>query len=300
MIRLQIEAKNLNLSEINYQRWLIVAVLIISVVAVMVSLQQLPPIDRLKPLYFSFIFELMGLLALVIIFFVVQISSILSFRGYALLSIGLYLWILATVIDIGDEFYYQPLMLSLWGEDVLRTLGMLVTTAGIARSIRTVSVSYNQVKNLAMFDELTQLPNRRYFSQVISNHESQKLLILLIDIDHFKQINDQYGHSEGDLILQMFGQLLSQLMTRNLVVSRIGGEEFAIIINNDDKKHAISIANTVMDEIKIITEDKQKMFTVSIGIAVKKTNESSRDAIKRADDALYKAKDNGRNRIEWA
>lgn len=300
MIRLQIEAKNLNLSEINYQRWLIVAVLIISVVAVMVSLQQLPPIDRLKPLYFSFIFELMGLLALVIIFFVVQISSILSFRGYALLSIGLYLWILATVIDIGDEFYYQPLMLSLWGEDVLRTLGMLVTTAGIARSIRTVSVSYNQVKNLAMFDELTQLPNRRYFSQVISNHESQKLLILLIDIDHFKQINDQYGHSEGDLILQMFGQLLSQLMTRNLVVSRIGGEEFAIIINNDDKKHAISIANTVMDEIKIITEDKQKMFTVSIGIAVKKTNESSHDAIKRADDALYKAKDNGRNRIEWA
>ncbi|MGX9416235.1 GGDEF domain-containing protein [Vibrio sp. WJH972] len=299
MIRLQIEAKNLKLGEVGFRRWLLVGILILSILITSFSLQQLPPIDRIKALNFSFIFEFMGLFALFIIFFTVQVSSILSFRGHALLSFGLYLWILATVVDIGDEFYFQPLSLSLWGEDVLRTIGMLISTAGIARAIRTVSISYNQAKNLAMFDELTQLPNRRYFAQVLNNHEAEKLSILLVDIDHFKLINDTYGHQEGDNVLRAFGQSLAEMMSSNIIVSRIGGEEFAIIINNDDKNQVMTLANAVMENIKTLDIQHGNGITVSIGIAIKKSNEPSRDAIKRADDALYHAKQNGRNRVEW-
>lgn len=300
MDQLQLETRALKVTELNLTRKLCIAALVFSILVEIVGLQFLPPIERLQPLYYSFIFEFIGLLALLLIFVIVQFAPLLNYRAHALLTTGLFLWVLASIVDVGDEFFYQPLWLSLWGEDVLRTIGIVIYTIGIMFAIKTVSVNYNQIKKLSMIDELTQLPNRRYFKQMLSNHENQSFLILLIDIDHFKKINDLYGHDEGDLILQSFGHALSSIMTNNITASRIGGEEFAMFIDNSKHKYAIDIANTVMSEAEKISEHHKKPFTVSIGMALKSTGEPCQDAIKRADHALYNAKAKGRNRIEWS
>lgn len=300
MDQLQLETRAFKITELNLARKLSIATLIFSILIEMVGLHFLPPIGRLKPLYYSFIFEFIELLALLLIFFIVQFAPLLNSRAHALLTAGLFLWVQASIVDVGDEFFYQPLWLSLWGEDALRTIGIIIYTIGIMFAIKTVSVNYNQIKKLSMIDELTQLPNRRYFKQVLSNRENQSFLILLIDIDHFKKINDSYGHDEGDLILQSFGYALSSIMTNNITVSRIGGEEFAMLIDSNQHQYAIDIANTVMSEAEKISKNHKEPFTVSIGMTLKSSSEPSQDAIKRADHALYNAKANGRNRIEWS
>ncbi len=300
MDQLQLETRALKVRELNFSRKLFITALVLCIIIESLAFQLLPPLDRLKPLYYSFIFEFIGLLSLLFIFLIVQFAPLLNFRAHALLSVGLFLWILASVVDVGDEFFYQPLWLSLWGEDVLRTIGMVVYTMGIMIAIKTVSVSYNQIKKLSMIDELTQLPNRRYFKQMLSNHENQSFLILLIDVDHFKKINDLFGHDEGDLILQSLGNSLSGIMTNNVTASRIGGEEFAIFIDSSGRQNAIDVANIIMREADKISSEHKKTFTVSIGITLKSPSEPSREAIKRADAALYNAKAKGRNRFEWS
>lgn len=180
-------------------------------------------------------------------------------------------------------------------------------------SIRDITVrkQYEQkLKELALTDSLTGLSNRRHFWQKTEMMLSQAsryerpFSVMMFDLDHFKTINDTYGHDIGDLVLKKVAIVVGETMRRSDILGRIGGEEFAVAIP-ETETHMVeytgerirkALADVVMDG-----NGQEVSFTVSIGIAHKTDKEICLDALlKKADEALYKAKRNGRNRVEVA
>ena len=159
----------------------------------------------------------------------------------------------------------------------------------------------------ALCDPLTQLPNRRYgFDRLqqewdFSTSAEQPLALLMIDIDFFKQINDQHGHETGDEVLRQLAQTLNGQCRKNDVVFRYGGEEFALICPATGLKDAIQIAERIVQGIRV-QEFGQKPrplhLTISIGVSVSTTHIGNPETLlKKADEALYAAKAAGRNRV---
>jgi len=163
------------------------------------------------------------------------------------------------------------------------------------------------LEKLASVDPLTNCLNRRKFEE-LSNLEMQRssrystpLSFLMLDIDHFKTINDTYGHAIGDDVLKYFSSVCLKLARATDVVARVGGEEFIIMLPETDEKGAFIFAERVREEIynSILTIDGHTIkYTVSIGIS---SLDSDRDSavsmiLQRADAAMYEAKESGRNR----
>lgn len=169
----------------------------------------------------------------------------------------------------------------------------------------------DKLANQARVDYLTNLSNRRYFMEQAeaelhrAHRYESPLALLMIDIDHFKNINDNYGHKTGDMVLQKLSDLLKQSLREVDVLGRIGGEEFAILLPESRLENAMEVAERLrlqVVNIKLLEEKGEAVnFTVSIGVALlnndKLMNTSkSLDALfSSADEALYKAKHNGRN-----
>lgn len=165
------------------------------------------------------------------------------------------------------------------------------------------------IKQQANTDYLTGLCNRRYF-MILAERElarlqrtQQHLSLLAIDIDYFKTINDHYGHYAGDLALQEFAAVCTEMLRQSDVLGRIGGEEFAILLADTDLSQAEEIAERLrtrltLSKIKLPDTDIEFGFTVSIGVAsLNSQQESINQLIHRADLALYQAKYQGRNRV---
>jgi len=166
----------------------------------------------------------------------------------------------------------------------------------------------SQFEKLAITDYLTGLYNTRYFynriDEEISRTQRYKLQLsfLMIDIDHFKKINDNYGHRAGDIVLSEFAQLLKKHTRKSDVLARYGGEEFIMLLPQTSPEAAVSKAETIKNVIKKhrFHEIKGKNgLTVSIGISSfpARTIKNKEDIITAADNALYKAKSTGRNRV---
>ncbi len=166
-----------------------------------------------------------------------------------------------------------------------------------------------KLEELNTMDGLTGLKNRVHFDKrfhiELKNASRYKLPIslLLIDIDHFKSINDQYGHLTGDNCLKVFAKLLSSISKReNDVVARYGGEEFAVILPGTTDEQSVNIAEKIRSEAEKTRLDYSEGtlgFTVSIGIANMAPDRefSENTVIEAADKALYEAKSNGRNQV---
>jgi len=155
-------------------------------------------------------------------------------------------------------------------------------------------------------DPLTGIYNRRAFTQTLKTEmaKAQKqhtpLSLLILDIDHFKKINDTYGHDTGDLLLQHFVKVIQQQIRKNDLFARIGGEEFALLLpdtaENGARIRAEKIVQTIASlDLKHIAPDLQ--MTVSIGFALYQKEMSLKTFIQKADKHLYKAKHSGRNRV---
>ncbi len=167
------------------------------------------------------------------------------------------------------------------------------------------------VEELSITDALTDLFNRRYFDEIfkkkilIARRENKKIALAIIDIDYFKQFNDTYGHQAGDKALQSVANDIKSKMSRPSDYSfRIGGEEFAMLCYYADESSILDFFNKVRESIRNlkITHSghySSKYITVSIGVKFIKDNElnDACNAYKEADDALYKAKNLGRNRV---
>jgi len=166
----------------------------------------------------------------------------------------------------------------------------------------------SSIKNIAIYDTLTNLYNRRYFEERFEV-ETQKaffsdtpLSLVMVDIDHFKKINDTLGHTEGDKVLKEISNLLKNSVRKKDTVARYGGEEFILILPDAGLEESLMIAERIRRLVENTTFEiaqAQIHLTVSLGIANFPSHRvrSKEDLIKMADQALYEAKRGGRNRV---
>lgn len=165
-----------------------------------------------------------------------------------------------------------------------------------------------ELRQLSITDTLTGLPNRRYFLSRLDSEtgrlqrlKDQRMAVLMLDLDHFKWINDQFGHATGDAVLQHFAMVMRNETRQIDTIGRMGGEEFALLLPGADKNAALAFAERLRlktTQIPFFHEGKVIPVTVSIGVAVADSLESScNNILVRADKALYLAKENGRNRV---
>ncbi|MBI5785438.1 MAG: GGDEF domain-containing protein [Rhodocyclales bacterium] len=156
---------------------------------------------------------------------------------------------------------------------------------------------------LAARDQLTGLCNRRNFDQRLeaaiarATRHGDVFSLLMLDIDHFKNVNDYYGHATGDDVLRRFGEVLSERLRPYDVAARWGGEEFVVLADGATLDNARMLAEQIRESVASTPFSPVPRVTVSIGIADYMQGESGDDLLRRADKALYGAKRNGRNRV---
>lgn len=163
----------------------------------------------------------------------------------------------------------------------------------------------DQLEAMASTDPLTGLKNRRFFqnsllaSLILLEQQQRDFSLLVVDIDHFKSINDTYGHPIGDLVLGNLAGLLQSMSRSSDVVARYGGEEFVIILAECDHDQAMEIAERYRSEVAS-SDWGQYNITVSIGAATAVKGDTDTSVFQRADQALYASKTAGRNRVTHA
>lgn len=178
----------------------------------------------------------------------------------------------------------------------------------LARDITERKASQEKIERLARFDHLTSLPNRVFLAEQASKHIAQhhnsqaKLAVVLLDLDHFKNVNDSLGHRVGDTLLLILTQRLQSMASGEDIVSRSGGDEFLLLLPHTGAQDAARIATNVLHQLSLPfqVEGHELSTTVSVGIAIFPTDGDNFDTLyQRADAAMYQAKRSGRNRFSF-
>jgi diguanylate cyclase (GGDEF)-like protein len=197
--------------------------------------------------------------------------------------------------------YFTPSVTNLIG-----LLGFQIIIVGVPLGYFWMSSArlWANQNQLARTDPLTGLPNRRaleeWAARAIEDRRARQtpFAVLVIDIDHFKRINDQYGHKGGDVALRTLAHALVTAVRKEDLVARLGGEEFVILLHNQSMEGTMATAERIrriIEEMEIQVEDQVLKTTVSSGIAVFEADDTFEVALRRADRALYAAKLAGRN-----
>jgi diguanylate cyclase (GGDEF)-like protein len=162
----------------------------------------------------------------------------------------------------------------------------------------------DELRQLAATDGLTGALNRAGFFESAQQmyEQRQHLALLMVDVDHFKSINDQYGHAVGDSALRHLAVMLRQATRGTDLLGRVGGEEFVVVLPSSSMAKAASVAERIRSRVAdsaLEWGDRSIEMTISIGVATRQPNDHTIDDIMvRADSALYRAKNSGRNRVE--
>ena len=180
--------------------------------------------------------------------------------------------------------------------------------------IETLRARLARAEQEATTDSLTGIPNRRGFLALLreaaraADADGQTLSLLMVDVDHFKEFNDRFGHHVGDHVLRLVAHALkgvrAQDPTRPAVSGRYGGEEFAVVLPGIEAAGASRIADRLREDLaerRFImrgTGEPLTQITISIGLAERHRDEDPAETLRRADQALYEAKRRGRNRVE--
>ena len=160
-----------------------------------------------------------------------------------------------------------------------------------------------QLENKSTHDKLTGAFNREYFEShknlIINEYtkENHLLIFSILDIDFFKKVNDTYGHDIGDKVLKQFVQIIQNSSRNDDLVIRWGGEEFILLLKINSIDNAKKVLENIRKTIAQTSFEKVEHITCSIGATVYKENETIEDSFKRADKALYEAKNSGRNKV---
>ncbi len=241
------------------------------------------------------------------------------FSGVALVLTGL---VVISSLYIADliSMYVLPLFLS--GKDVyrvMRTLHLnyswLLSTAGIA--IIVASLLYlnriifpriirleEELTKRATTDSLTQAYNRSEYDEIVQRemHRCKRyntlLSLLVLDIDHFKKINDAHGHLAGDNVLKEVVNIIRENIRGSDYLTRWGGEEFIVLLPETGVEKAEALADRIKDSIENHQFNGLGKVTVSLGVTQYREDDSGEELMKRADEAMYRAKAGGRNRVE--
>lgn len=172
---------------------------------------------------------------------------------------------------------------------------------------KKMMTNYEAVYDKSITDFLTQVRNRAFFDDYLqdtiiqSKKYGEKFCVVMLDIDNFKSFNDKYGHQVGDLVLQKTCRTIQDVIRKTDILSRFGGEEFTVICKASSIKDGLIIAEKIragVDGSAITHEHQELHITISVGVTEFSRGDNSENLIKRVDDALLKAKQRGKNRIE--
>ena len=173
--------------------------------------------------------------------------------------------------------------------------------------IQELAQSKLELEHLAVTDALSGLYNRHYFSQIseellmLSKRNKTVMSVVILDIDHFKKINDRYGHGVGDMVIKHIAKTLQDVTRKSDIVCRWGGEEFLLLLPETDGDGAYTIAQSIRKTIEhtsvVIDDDLMVGYRASLGVSVVDSEAGIDKAINDADHALYEAKNLGRNHV---
>ena len=169
----------------------------------------------------------------------------------------------------------------------------------------------DRTRRVARTDQLSGIANRRSFDETLSywlsssNRKNKHFTLVLCDVDHFKWINDTHGHLAGDRVVTRIGEVLRDQVRGSDFVARIGGDEFALLLAQDNPEIAGEIADRIRSAISARTFDvghdnERLAVTFSMGVAISVEGDSAETLLHRADQALYTSKQSGRNRLRFA
>lgn len=181
---------------------------------------------------------------------------------------------------------------------------LLVIRSRLHAQRNELEAALARIRELATRDELTKLPNRRHAGELFAHlvrHAERKgspLTVCMMDLDHFKRINDTFGHSAGDMVLIRFAETAAAALRESDVLARWGGEEFLVLLPDTDARQAELTLNRVREALAGLRMQAapDAGITFSAGLAQMRSGESPEQALERADFALYRAKSEGRNR----
>ncbi|MCB1190145.1 MAG: EAL domain-containing protein [Leptospiraceae bacterium] len=211
------------------------------------------------------------------------------------------------VWDKRKNGFLYPKLLSL--SSIVDDKGVITHFVGIFSDISNIKQNEKRLEKLALYDNLTQLPNRTLFTErlrqavIQSKRESSYFALFFLDLDRFKYVNDTFGHKAGDILLQEFAGRLKQCLRESDTISRLGGDEFTVIIRNIKTTKVLpKIAEKIINSFKtpFMIENREIYLSTSIGITVfPLDSEDMEELLKNADTAMYHAKENGKNRFEF-
>ena len=214
--------------------------------------------------------------------------STIYFVGAVFLTLSTYAYSLTKGQGIDDLFYLIQLYFS--------TFLYIMITATFTRNIESRGILAQEMSMQAYTDPLTQLPNRRYLEKQLEQ-QTIHFCLAILDIDHFKKINDSYGHQVGDAILQELSALLTAQLRQGDIVGRWGGEEFLILLPQCSAQDASMIMERLKQKVSHYRFQLELKITFSCGISEWQANKTMPEILEDADKALYIAKRNGRNLV---
>lgn len=192
-------------------------------------------------------------------------------------------------------------------EVAARLQGLASRVATMEQEAQVFRVHLEEQRQKALVDPLTALPNRAAWSERLEQEvglwqkNRNELLLGMLDLDHFKRINDNYGHLAGDKVLKIIANELRKRLRPSDFIARFGGEEFVLLIPDTSMVEGLALMDKLRKAIEACPfhfKGEPVTITVSMGISAFRAGERSESVLKRADQALYRAKDEGRNRIE--
>lgn len=207
-----------------------------------------------------------------------------------------------------DELFYKILFISLL--DIILLIYFIHLINLQEKNKERLHKEFEQLqidaKNIAFKDTLTGAATRLKFDETLkdliniaSRFKEQKFTAIMIDIDNFKNVNDTYGHDYGDIVLQKIAEIVKQNIRKTDTFARWGGEEFVILSPMNNLKDSLDFANKIRQLIASTNFDKLGYVTSSFGLVEYQEGDTEKTLMKRVDDLLYKAKQNGKNRVEY-
>jgi diguanylate cyclase (GGDEF)-like protein len=183
--------------------------------------------------------------------------------------------------------------------------GILLISIGLLLVLVVTRAMLSEAEGVSEIDTLSGLLNRRGFNRraeamvARKTNSCQEISLLIFDLDHFKKFNDLYGHDVGDGVIEAFSEILRICSPPSAIVARLGGEEFAVLLNNASEADGVSLGNKIRSHLIHLRLDPcpEQQITVSAGLAMSRGFASLPALMKKADNALYRAKREGRDRV---
>ena len=239
-------------------------------------------------------------------------------------SLGLYLfscWLIIQLISVyGFEINHNTYVQDIVSNNIIAWIASIISYRRYVKEYNTQQTIFyknqelqsitgklrkknQELQYISNIDALTNIYNRRKISEILEKDYNKHRLaysisLIIMDVDYFKSINDTHGHTAGDQVLEQLGELLAKNIRHSDKVGRWGGEEFLIVCPGTDWKEAFELAEKMRKTIEDYDFKINQQVTCSFGIAANKDSDTLTSLIMRADNALYKAKNMGRNRVE--